>query len=235
LCVLHREYVGVRRGVCGACGVELRRAHPEGISHLASWPRRWCTGHVCSRFKATSTSCSRSSGAAEPRTDHRGELGKSPSHRGTEDRSVRDRRRAGRRAGRALHPGGQRGQYHRILAGLSAIQGFGPCHQAAAHARLPGCRCCPDRAGASGGDPETIATAIRIGNPASWYSATAAASESGGSITAVTDDEILGAYTFLAQEESIFCEAASAASVAGLLKIGVPKDSTVVCVLTGTG
>jgi threonine synthase len=80
-------------------------------------------------------------------------------------------------------------------------------------------------------DPETIATAIRIGNPASWYSATAAASESGGSITAVTDDEILDAYKFLARQESVFCEAASAASVAGLIKSGVP----VVCVLTGHG
>jgi threonine synthase len=83
--------------------------------------------------------------------------------------------------------------------------------------------------------PETIATAIRIGNPASWYSATAAASESGGSISAVTDDEIMDAYTFLAKEESIFCEAASSASVAGLVKNGVPEGSTVVCVLTGHG
>jgi threonine synthase len=84
-------------------------------------------------------------------------------------------------------------------------------------------------------NPETIATAIRIGNPASWYSAAAAASESGGSITAVTDDEILDAYTFLAQKESVFCEAASSASVAGLLKQGVQAGSTVVCVLTGHG
>src|SRR6202035_2994609 len=84
-------------------------------------------------------------------------------------------------------------------------------------------------------NPETVATAIRIGNPASWYSATAAASESGGSITAVTDEEILGAYTFLAQQESVFCEAASAASVAGLMKTGVPEGSSVVCVLTGHG
>jgi threonine synthase len=83
--------------------------------------------------------------------------------------------------------------------------------------------------------PETIATAIRIGNPASWYSATAAASESGGSITAVTDDEIMEAYTFLARHESIFCEAASSASVAGLIKQGAPEGSTVVCVLTGHG
>ena len=83
--------------------------------------------------------------------------------------------------------------------------------------------------------PETIATAIRIGNPASWYSATAAASESGGTISAVTDDEIMDAYTFLAKEESVFCEAASSASVAGLLRHGVPGGSKVVCVLTGHG
>jgi len=84
-------------------------------------------------------------------------------------------------------------------------------------------------------NPETVATAIRIGNPASWYGATAAASESGGAIEAVTDEEILAAYRFLASEESVFCEAASAASVAGLIKTGAPSESTVVCVLTGHG
>ena len=83
-------------------------------------------------------------------------------------------------------------------------------------------------------EPETIATAIRIGQPASWYGATAAASESGGGIEAVTDEEILEAYGFLAREESVFCEAASAASVAGLLKVGA-SGSRVVCVLTGHG
>jgi threonine synthase len=83
--------------------------------------------------------------------------------------------------------------------------------------------------------PQTIATAIRIGNPASWYGAAAAATESGGGIHAVTDDEILEAYRFLAAEESLFCEPASAASVAGLLKLGAPAGSTVVCVLTGHG
>jgi threonine synthase len=83
--------------------------------------------------------------------------------------------------------------------------------------------------------PETVATAIRIGNPASWYGATAASSESGGAIESVTDEEILAAYRFLASEESVFCEAASAASVAGLLKMGAPSDATVVCVLTGHG
>jgi threonine synthase len=84
-------------------------------------------------------------------------------------------------------------------------------------------------------NPETVATAIRIGRPASWYGATSAAAESGGGIAAVTDDEILEAYRYLAQEESVFCEPASAASVAGLLKVGVPAGSTVVCVLTGHG
>jgi threonine synthase len=57
----------------------------------------------------------------------------------------------------------------------------------------------------------------------------------GGGIEAVTDEEILAAYRFLASEEGVFCEAASAASVAGLLKTGVPASSTVVCVLTGNG
>jgi threonine synthase len=83
--------------------------------------------------------------------------------------------------------------------------------------------------------PDTIATAIRIGKPASWYGATAAASESGGGIHAVSDEEILAAYRFLAASESVFCEPASAASVAGLLKVGVPPGATVVCTLTGHG
>src|SRR5437660_3302638 len=83
--------------------------------------------------------------------------------------------------------------------------------------------------------PETVATAIRIGKPASWYGATAAASESGGGIHAVTDEEILAAYRLLAATESVFCEPASAASVAGMLKVGVPVGATVVCTLTGHG
>jgi threonine synthase len=83
--------------------------------------------------------------------------------------------------------------------------------------------------------PETIATAIRIGNPASWQGAIAARDESGGVIDSVTDDEILAAYRLLATHESVFCEPASAASVAGLLKVGVDPGSTVVCALTGNG
>jgi threonine synthase len=83
--------------------------------------------------------------------------------------------------------------------------------------------------------PETIATAIRIGNPASWVPALEVIHESLGDIRAVTDEEIIDAYHYLARYESVFCEPASAASVAGLLKFGVPKGVTVVCVLTGNG
>jgi threonine synthase len=84
-------------------------------------------------------------------------------------------------------------------------------------------------------NPETIATAIRIGNPASWVPALEVVHESLGDIRAVTDEEIMDAYHYVARYESIFCEPASAASVAGILKYGVPKGSTVVCVLTGNG
>jgi threonine synthase len=87
--------------------------------------------------------------------------------------------------------------------------------------------------------PETVATAIRIGNPASWRYAVEARDESGGTIESVTDDEILTAYRYVAQLEGIFCEPASAASVAGVLKlhrVGYFKGGeTVVCTLTGHG
>ncbi|MEN8115085.1 MAG: threonine synthase [Actinomycetota bacterium] len=84
--------------------------------------------------------------------------------------------------------------------------------------------------------PETIATAIRIGNPASWEGAVAARDESGGRIDAVTDDEILAAYRFLASREGVFCEPASAAGVAGILKYRDElPDGPIVCTLTGHG
>lgn len=100
--------------------------------------------------------------------------------------------------------------------------------------------------------PETLATAIRIGNPASWKLAEAARDESGGVIDMVSDEEIVEAYRFLARSEGVFCEPASAASVAGLLKyarngffakrhpvtVGAHATSStvkIVCVLTGHG
>lgn len=88
-------------------------------------------------------------------------------------------------------------------------------------------------------NPKTIATAIRIGNPASWKTAEAAVTESGGLIDKVTDEEILNAYHLLAEKEGIFAEPASAASLAGVIKhymMGYFREnSKVVCVLTGHG
>ncbi|MDP2952696.1 MAG: pyridoxal-phosphate dependent enzyme, partial [Chloroflexota bacterium] len=88
-------------------------------------------------------------------------------------------------------------------------------------------------------NPQTIASAIRIGNPASWQKAVAARDESGGTIDCVSDDEILAAYKLMASTEGIFGEPASAASVAGLIKLSRQgldlTGKKVVCVITGTG
>ncbi len=87
--------------------------------------------------------------------------------------------------------------------------------------------------------PSTVASAIRIGNPASWQLAMNAVNESSGLINMVTDEEILAAYRMVAREEGVFCEPASAASVAGVLNMNAKKlldeGSTVVCTLTGHG
>jgi len=87
--------------------------------------------------------------------------------------------------------------------------------------------------------PETVATAIRIGKPASWQQAIAARDESGGLIDAVTDEEILSAYDMLARLEGVFCEPASAASVAGVIKLNAQgyfqPGARIVCTLTGNG
>jgi threonine synthase len=96
-------------------------------------------------------------------------------------------------------------------------------------------------------DPKTIATAIKIGNPASWKQAEGARDESGGLIDTVSDDQILAAYKLLAEKEGVFVEPASAASVAGILKlkekgyfsrqsvVDSPQKIRIVCVLTGHG
>ena len=95
-------------------------------------------------------------------------------------------------------------------------------------------------------NPETIATAIRIGNPASWKTAAAAREESGGLIDMVSDNEIIEAYKLLAMKEGVFVEPASAASIAGLLKLtkkgyfkrmaqDLRRRAQVVCILTGHG
>ncbi len=88
-------------------------------------------------------------------------------------------------------------------------------------------------------NPETVATAIRIGNPASWKKAEQARDESGGVIDMVADREILDAYKLVARMEGVFCEPASAASIAGLIKLNArgyfKPDSCIVCTLTGHG
>lgn len=95
--------------------------------------------------------------------------------------------------------------------------------------------------------PETVATAIRIGNPASWEKATAAMRDSGGAVDIVTDEQILSAQAWLASNEGIFVEPASAASIAGLMKCcskdrcatcplpAIPEGSRIVCTVTGHG
>ncbi|MFM7841604.1 MAG: pyridoxal-phosphate dependent enzyme, partial [Nitrospira sp.] len=88
-------------------------------------------------------------------------------------------------------------------------------------------------------DPQTVATAIRIGNPASWQLALQAVTETSGRIDMVTDEEILYAYSLVAAVEGVYCEPASAASIAGVVRLqkqGVfKKGDTVVCTLTGHG
>jgi threonine synthase len=87
--------------------------------------------------------------------------------------------------------------------------------------------------GAPVAEPDTVASAIRIGNPARWEDAMDAVTASRGEIRAVSDEEILDAYAFLGSREGVFCEPASAAAVAGLLRYGA--EGRVVCVLTGHG
>ena len=123
-------------------------------------------------------------------------------------------------------------------------KGFGECAEtgrATLHPKMYGFQAAgaaPLVSGAPVAHPETVASAIRIGNPASWTGATSARDESGGLIEAVTDDEILEAYRLLAGKEGLFCEPASAASVAGLLKLaraGRIAGGRAVAILTGNG
>lgn len=123
-------------------------------------------------------------------------------------------------------------------------KGFCECAElgrASGHPRMMGFQAAgaaPIVRGAPIEQPQTVATAIRIGNPASWQGATAARDESGGLIAAVTDEEILEAYELLARREGLFVEPASAAGVAGLLRLGREgrtRGGRAVAILTGNG
>jgi threonine synthase len=121
-------------------------------------------------------------------------------------------------------------------------RGFNRCLPAGSRPRMLGFQAdgaAPIVRGAPVERPETVATAIRIGNPASWRGALAARNESGGLIEAVSDEEILDAQRAIATREGIFCEPASAAGVAGVRRLALDgrldRSATVVCVLTGHG
>ncbi|MDO8491098.1 MAG: threonine synthase [Dehalococcoidia bacterium] len=124
-------------------------------------------------------------------------------------------------------------------------KGFGQYKQAGKSRKMPkmmgfqAAGAAPIVLGKPVSQPRTIATAIRIGNPASWQGALAARDESGGVIDSVTDEEILAAYKLLASKEGVFGEPASAAGVAGLIKCAQRKldlsGKKVVCIITGNG
>ena len=123
-------------------------------------------------------------------------------------------------------------------------KGFGECSEkglATLHPKMYGFQAAgaaPLVSGQPIAEPNTVATAIRIGNPASWSGATGARDESGGLIQAVSDEEILEAYRLLAGKEGMFVEPASAACVAGLLKYGrggLTRGGRAVAILTGNG
>jgi threonine synthase len=136
-------------------------------------------------------------------------------------------------------PVGNAGNITAYWAGFRAYRDAGLIHRLPRMAGFQAAVASPIVAGAVVERPETVATAIRIGNPASWSAAVSARDESGGRIDAVSDDEILAAYRDVARLEGIFCEPSSAASIAGVRRMIVERavglDETVVCVLTGNG
>jgi hypothetical protein len=153
VCASTGQHVGLGGRLRGAGRTGLRGAHPRrphraGQAGPGAGARR-AGAAGAGQLRPAADHRAR---AAEPRADHRGQLGQPAPHRGAEDRRLRDRRRAGRRARRPLHPGRQRREHLGLLAGLPAVQGGRSVHQAAPHARLPGRRCGADRAGPPGGE-----------------------------------------------------------------------------------
>ncbi len=136
-------------------------------------------------------------------------------------------------------PVGNAGNITAYWKGFQEYHALGKCHKLPRLFGFQAAGAAPMVLGHPVQDPETIATAIRIGNPASWPQAAAALDESSGRITARTDEEILEAYSLLASTEGIFAEPASCISVAGLIHSYeehlIPTGSKVVCVLTGNG
>ncbi|ACK65100.1 threonine synthase [Rippkaea orientalis PCC 8801] len=134
-------------------------------------------------------------------------------------------------------PVGNAGNISAYWMGFCQYHGLGKCDRLPKMMGFQAAGAAPFLTGQPVPHPETLATAIRIGNPANWNKAWETQKASHGAFNGVTDEEILAAYRMLASQEGIFCEPASAASVAGLLKVKdqVPSEATVVCVLTGNG
>ena len=140
------------------------------------------------------------------------------------DRGVRSLRRPWTRAGHPRDPRRQRGQHQRVLGGFRDYV-RGPHQLRATDVGFQAAGAAPLVTGQRVDHPETVATAIRIGDPASGTTALAARDESGGVIEAVTDDEIPAAYRDLARLEGIFCEPSSAAGVAGVRRAATTGGS----------
>ncbi len=134
-------------------------------------------------------------------------------------------------------PVGNAGNITAYWMGFCEYHGAGKCDRLPRMMGFQASGASPLITGIPVANPDTLATAIRIGNPANWQKAIAVKEASQGEFNAVTDEEILDAYRLLASEEGIFCEPASAASVAGMLKVKdrIPTGAKVVCVLTGNG
>ena len=193
---LDRQHLGLGRGLCRPRRHDLRRTRPRRQDR----PRQAGPGPRPRRPAAAGAGQLRRLPRPVPRPvgelpRHPGQLRQPVPHRGPEDRRLRDRRRPRRRPRRPLPAGRQRRQHHGVLEGLHRVPASGPRmlgFQAAGAA--------PIVTGKRVEKPSTIATAIRIGNPASWNEALHARDESGGDIQAVTDRQILEAYRLLAAE-----------------------------------
>ena len=136
-------------------------------------------------------------------------------------------------------PVGNAGNINAYWLGFQAYREAGRCTRLPRLYGFQATGAAPLVLGAPVARPETVATAIRIGKPARGEQAMGAMRDSGGGVAAVSDEQILAAYAMLASEEGVFCEPASAASVAGLMARAAAGDfvpgETVVCVLTGHG
>ncbi len=136
-------------------------------------------------------------------------------------------------------PVGNAGNITAYWRGFSHYQQAGRCRRRPRMMGFEAEGAAPIVRGAPVAQPQTIATAIRIGNPASWQGAIAARDESGGAIDSVSDEQILEAYRLMAQQEGVFGEPASAAPLAGLLKLSRQgmdfSGKRIVCVVTGSG